>query len=172
MNVRSLSDALWRKRSRALLKSWPGLLDGDDEALHKVRVASRRIREALPILVSGGNGKIKKARRQVRRITRALGPVRELDVALAALAKLEQERPTLAGAIDQVRERIAADRAERRAQLVEQIGRIDIKKLHKRIEALAAASDERASGLEGGAGLAHRPRGQGRPTGRGASTCG
>ena len=143
MNLRPLSDALWRKRSRALLKSWPGLLDGDDEALHKVRVASRRIREALPILVSGGNGKVKKARRQIRRITRVLGPVRELDVALAALAKLEQERPTLGRAIEQVRERIAADRAEHRARLVEEIGRVDIKKLNRRIDALVDASDER-----------------------------
>ena len=56
----------------------PGAVGGDAEALHQARVASRRIREALPLEIRPP----RKLMRQVRRITRALGPVRELDVAL------------------------------------------------------------------------------------------
>ena len=45
MNVRHAYDGLWRKRLDALDKVWPQFVAGDTEALHKVRVASRRIRE-------------------------------------------------------------------------------------------------------------------------------
>jgi CHAD domain-containing protein len=143
MNPHRVSEALWRKRSRALAHAWPSLLEGDEEALHKARVASRRIREALPILLSGTSGRVRKARRQIRRITRALGPVRELDVALTVLTGLEAEHPTLGRAIDELRTRIAADRAEERSRLIERLEDVDVAKLNQRVGALIGEADER-----------------------------
>src|SRR4051812_13749215 len=86
MNVRTPYDALWRKRLRALQKAWPEFLAGDAEALHKTRVASRRIREALPVVGADARSKkVKKLRRKVRALTQFLGPIRELDVELALI---------------------------------------------------------------------------------------
>jgi CHAD domain-containing protein len=144
MNIDSVSEALWRRRSLALSKAWPRLLEGDEEALHKARVASRRVREALPILLSGTTG-ARKARRQVRRITRALGPVRELDVSLAVLSRLEADHPALANAIEQLRARIAADRASERARLMERLGDVDLKRFNHRVGALLAEAGHRRS---------------------------
>src|SRR3954466_13282746 len=86
MNVRPPYDGLWRKRLDALEKVWPHFLAGETEALHKTRVASRRIREALPVVgVHAPGSKVKKLRRKLRDLTRYLGPIRELDVELGMI---------------------------------------------------------------------------------------
>ena len=54
---------------------------GDVTAVHQARVASRRLRELLPILELDPRVSRKLGRR-LRKVTRALGPVRELDVLL------------------------------------------------------------------------------------------
>src|SRR4029079_6208253 len=83
MNAQTSHDRLWQKRVDALAAVWPAVLDGETKALHKARVASRRIREALPVVaVSAPPAKVKKLRRRLRDLTRTLGPVRELDVEL------------------------------------------------------------------------------------------
>src|SRR5438477_5137759 len=88
MNVRTSYDRLWRKRLDALNGIWPEFLAGETEALHKARVASRRIREALPVVgASAAPDKVKKLRRKMRSLTRYLGPIRELDVELALLER-------------------------------------------------------------------------------------
>ena len=79
------------KRRRALAKHLPAALTGDSHAVHQARVASRRLRETLPIVGADLDGAkaakgAKKVRRRMRRLTRALGPVRELEVALGMVA--------------------------------------------------------------------------------------
>ena len=68
---------------------------GDPLLVHQARVATRRLREALPLVASGPRGR--KLERRVRRLTRALGPVRELDVALEMLETLTGGRRRAAG---------------------------------------------------------------------------
>jgi CHAD domain-containing protein len=78
-----LRDSLSRRR-RALAKHVPAALDGDSHAVHEARVASRRVRETLPVVGADLDDKVvRKLRRRIRRVTRGLGPVRELEVALA-----------------------------------------------------------------------------------------
>ena len=63
----------------------PSAIAGDDRGVHQARVASRRLREAVPVLAAGlKHSKAGKASRKIRRLTRALGTVRELDVTLHA----------------------------------------------------------------------------------------
>src|SRR5690349_3512121 len=63
--------------------------NGDGTGVHQARVASRRLREAVPVLTEGLHGtKAGKARRKIRRLTRALGAVRELDVTLHLIDEL------------------------------------------------------------------------------------
>ena len=80
------SELLIRQRLSALSRTLPGARKGDAHAVHQARVATRRLREALPLVVPGKSGKT--LARKVRRVTRALGPVRELDVALLNLEQL------------------------------------------------------------------------------------
>ncbi|MBZ5537629.1 MAG: CHAD domain-containing protein [Acidobacteriia bacterium] len=55
--------------------------ENDIEALHDMRVASRRLREALRIYAGlYPQKKLKQGKRDVRRVTRTLGLVREVDV--------------------------------------------------------------------------------------------
>ena len=58
-----------------LSRVWSRVEAGDGEALHRLRVATRRLREALP-LVKGRGRERRRLRRELRRVTRVLGPVR------------------------------------------------------------------------------------------------
>ena len=71
----------------------PAAQAGDESSVHQARVATRRLREALPVLAHESRCRCARSRRQrVRRMTRALGPVRELDVALSHLDELDGDR--------------------------------------------------------------------------------
>jgi CHAD domain-containing protein len=72
-----------RQRLVALLDALPAATSGDVVSVHRARVASRRLREVLPVLAdAAGTHHLGRASKDVRRITRALGPIRELDVAI------------------------------------------------------------------------------------------
>ncbi len=117
-----------QQRVTALARALNGARDGDVSAIHKARVATRRLREALPLL-RGGAGR--KTGRMVRRLTRALGPVRELDVALQTLDEFAQagglSRPALAG----LRRTLAAERRLRHREAVAVIDRSDLARLRR-----------------------------------------
>jgi CHAD domain-containing protein len=76
---------------------------------------------------------IGRVRRQVRRMTRALGPVRELDVALTHLDELAGRRIISAGALARVRQTIARERLERRRHMLAAISPGKIEKLRRRL---------------------------------------
>lgn len=72
-----------RRRRRALASHLSAAVTGDSHAVHQARVATRRLRETLPVVAAGLEGdQIRKLRRRMRRLTRALGTVRELEVAI------------------------------------------------------------------------------------------
>ncbi|MGB4592915.1 MAG: CHAD domain-containing protein [Coriobacteriia bacterium] len=64
----------------------------DADAVHDMRVASRRLREAMRLLSPLYPGREMRSRyRQVRRITRALGPVRDADVFISEFGALASQ---------------------------------------------------------------------------------
>jgi CHAD domain-containing protein len=64
----------------------------DIEALHQMRVASRRLRAALAIFADAlPKAKVKRWRKQVRRVTRALGAARDADVQIAFVEQVLQQ---------------------------------------------------------------------------------
>ncbi len=77
------SEALVQRPLRVLSAALPAAAAGDVAAVHRARVASRRLREVLPVVASGKS--MPALTRAVRRLTGALGPVRELDVTLGLL---------------------------------------------------------------------------------------
>ncbi|BCS32915.1 hypothetical protein TBR22_A21390 [Luteitalea sp. TBR-22] len=80
--------ALIARRHAALRAHVRGARRGQVEGVHQARVASRRLREVAPVLGRGlDEVRLKPLRRRLRDLTRALGPVRELDVAGQMLAE-------------------------------------------------------------------------------------
>ncbi len=81
--------ALIGRRREALLAHVDAARAGDVKGVHQARVASRRLRESIPILAVGlDDVRAKRLGRGLRDLTRTLGPVRELDVALGMVAEL------------------------------------------------------------------------------------
>lgn len=139
MERSALPVALLRQRLVSLLKAMPAAQAGDETSVHVARVASRRLREALPVLgASADERTLGRAEKRVRRLTRALGPVRELDVTLLLLTELEGKGVTAPRAIARVRETVTAERLARRQEMLEEITPARLNKLCKRLVKVAA----------------------------------
>ena len=107
---------------------WSAVHDGDIEAVHDARVATRRIRAALPFVYIAPPA----VADEVRRIGRTLGRVRELDATNALLDKLEPRVPAAAGAIGIARREVDDCLTQQRRRL--------IKKLRHRPRTIARAN--------------------------------
>lgn len=139
MEHSALSVALLRQRLVSLLKAMPAAQAGDETSVHQARVASRRLRQALPLLgVRADADALDRCGRRVRRITRALGPVRELDVTLLLLTELEKKGAAPARAIARVRAAVTEERLERRREMLAAIKPSKLNKLRKRLVQVAA----------------------------------
>jgi CHAD domain-containing protein len=110
---------LLKQRLTTMLDAMPAAQAGDTRSVHQARVATRRLREALPVLRASVNSTaLTRVRRQVRKMTRALGPVRELDVSLAHLDALANKNLVSARALSRVRNALARERAAKRRQML------------------------------------------------------
>ena len=118
MNTSTSRDRLWRKRLNELSAVWPDFVSGRVNGLHKTRVASRRIREALPIVgATASPAKVKKLNKKMRALTRSLGPIRELDVELTILDDKSRAEGVPGRAIEMVRREVASRRQALRNEL-------------------------------------------------------
>ena len=107
-----------------LLWNEPGSRLGlDPEYVHDMRVASRRLRTALLVLADGfPEGERESLAEDLQWMGRSLGRVRDLDVALQHLAKLEAEAPDVERpALHVFRQDLSIRRAERRLRLIERL---------------------------------------------------
>ena len=139
------SELLILQRLRALSRTLPGARQGDVHAIHQARVATRRLREALPLVVDGGRGR--RLRLRVRALTRALGPVRELDVVLLTLDALAAGSDVPEDAIACLRLVVADERRRMHAGMVKRLDRFDFDKL--RHKAIAGARKRAKAEAEG-----------------------
>lgn len=103
-------------------------------------MASRRLREALPVLATTlKKPKASKARRQARHLTRALGGVREMDVTLTLLDELAASDDFSRTALQDVRMQVIAERDTRREAMLARLSDIDSDKLNRRLHGIADA---------------------------------
>ena len=126
--------------SRALKRYVPAAIAGSDIGVHQARVASRRLREAVPVLTQGLHGcKAGKARRKIRRLTRALGTVRELDVTLLVVDELRDRHGMPKAALAEVRAHVMEERERRRRAMHARLADVNLEKLHRRLDSVCEA---------------------------------
>jgi CHAD domain-containing protein len=135
MTVSHPSELLIRRRLSALTRLLPAVESGDVSAIHRARVATRRLREALPIVVSGA--KRRTLTKPVSRLTRALGLVREVDVALLTLDELAADAHLRGEGLDQLRAIIIEERHRLFTSMAREVAQINLDRLHRKV--LAAA---------------------------------
>jgi CHAD domain-containing protein len=132
-------ELLIRQRLNALSRALPGARDGDPALVHQARVATRRLRAALPLVARGHRGR--RLERDARRLTRALGAVRELDVALEMLEALAASAQAPRGALARLRQLVREERQRMFLEMCRQVGRVNVDKLRRR----ASAAGKRAT---------------------------
>ncbi|HXG89990.1 MAG TPA: CHAD domain-containing protein [Vicinamibacterales bacterium] len=134
MDDRTALLTLLKQRLTTLIDAMPAAQAGDMRSVHQARVATRRLREALPVIgASVGTRALGRVGRQVRRMTRALGPVRELDVALANIDELAPRDIVSTRALARVRQSLARERLSRRREMLAAITPGKVEKLRQRI---------------------------------------
>jgi CHAD domain-containing protein len=130
------------RRVRALERELPAALDDNIDALHRSRVASRRLREILPVLgleqAEVAMPGAERLGRRVRTVTRALGSVRELDVALGILDEVGKAYPELAEAVAAARPALEEDRRVRREEMGRQLDEVEAQSLSGQLSSLDA----------------------------------
>jgi CHAD domain-containing protein len=128
------------RRLLAFERHLPHVAAGDVDAVHQARVASRRLREAVPVVAVDAKGVgSRRLVRRIRRATRALGPVRELDVALTMTADLAARWQTTRTALSELAARLHEKRATAHARALQKLDDARLRTLGKRARSLLAA---------------------------------
>jgi CHAD domain-containing protein len=102
----------------------PAVRDGDDDAIHDARVATRRLREALPLLGSSPPA-AEKAQRWLRKTGRGLGRIRDLDVMLELAIAAVRRLPAAAVPLQRLMVELRASRDARLRRAVKRLERSD-----------------------------------------------
>jgi CHAD domain-containing protein len=146
MSTASTPATLLNKQLQIVRILLPGLRDGDAGSIHDARVATRRLRELLRF----ANGQIgDDLRERFRFMGRALGRVRDADVALALLQSLETRLPHASPALVPFRYAESQARLRLMRNLIKRLERMHIERL---VSDLAIGSRRHASGFGSGWG--------------------
>jgi CHAD domain-containing protein len=144
---------LFRERVRRVFREFPGALAGEEEPVHQVRVAGRRLRVALPLLArKSGGRRLKRARRILRDLTRAAGTGRDLDVLVALFEKRLAGLDAPSAEQRELLRRLKAARTRSRRRLADGILDLDIDRLRRYLRRV------RAQGTAAGATILRRTR--------------
>ena len=152
---------LLERQARAFGGQLPGAIEGEVEPVHQCRVATRRLRELLPLcereLSAGIAGR---ARRRLRRVGRAMGPVREVDVALELADELARQQVVRDEAAERLRQHLRDEREERREQMLDRLRAINTLKLERDLADVARLLGMRQQTDAWALGLASRMEGR------------
>lgn len=104
-----------------------GVYDGQIEAIHDARVATRRIRELLSLAPPrGGADSGTDVPDTYREVGRALGKVRDIDVQIGLIRDLERHAPQTAPTLVVVRQDHERDRLAKVRRLIKTLERLDV----------------------------------------------
>ena len=132
--------APFRRRLEVFITAAERIHHGDIEALHQTRVASRRLRELLPILELDADAAQTLGAR-LKKVTRRLGVVRELDVLAIVIEELERDQRYSTAALRLVDAAVAERRHVERERLAEKLPRAKLERLARALERAARQLD-------------------------------
>ena len=134
-----------RHQLQELMTNLPGTRQGDDpEALHDMRVASRRLRAALSVFGAAFPAKEFGAlEKQVARVTDSLGTVRDADVLIefVTVARETASESERVG-IDDFLDHLKKQREQDRVALVKALDKLEKSAFQADFHALLAQGDE------------------------------
>jgi len=121
---------LLREQVATLESHLSAVRDGDPDAVHQARVATRRVRE-LVLLTARGHGRntADELADEFRSMGRSLGDVRDADVQTALLRSLETRIPVAAPTLVLLRQRHERHRLELMRALIKDFERMEIDRL-------------------------------------------
>jgi CHAD domain-containing protein len=126
-----------------------GLEEGDVSALHRTRVASRRLREVLPVLQLDPDA-TRKLSRRLRKITDRLGAVREFDVLLGLIDELKEAGRYPKAALARVAANLGDDRKHARARLMAKVPIDELRRVAAKLDKLGRGlQKDAAAGASG-----------------------
>src|SRR5262249_42621350 len=144
MPVRSSRSELLRRPLRLFTRTHEGIGHGDPRALHRTRVASRRLRELLPILPLDNNLSRKLSKR-LREVTRRLGAVRELDVLAELVSDLRASKRFDDQSLALVAGALAADQGDARKRLRSRLSTSSLRRIAAKLEEVSRHIEETGS---------------------------
>lgn len=125
-----------RKRLNVFSHQSKRLYDGDADALHRTRVASRRLRELLPILrLDAHTGR--KLGRRLRKVTKRLGAVRDFDVLICLIAELHSDRRYSNSALKALQATVEEQQKKARERLEARLSPAKVQRLTRRLKRVA-----------------------------------
>jgi len=135
--------SLLKDRIRAVFRRLPKALAGEEEPVHQVRVAGRRLRVALPLLAKKPEGRrVKRALAILRQLTRAAGMGRDLDVVVPLFERRLADLGTPSPEQLVLRRRLRAARTRARTRMAESLLDIEIARVRRDLRRVVARKAE------------------------------
>ncbi|MFO0837590.1 MAG: CHAD domain-containing protein [Phycisphaerae bacterium] len=129
-----------RRRARTLSACAPDVAaGGKPDALHDMRVASRRLRAALAVLEPFlPRRRARRLGKSLRRLTRTLGATREADVLIDSLERLREQSAGVLerAAAEHALEHVHARRAREHARMTRDLADLDAARIQRRFKRL------------------------------------
>src|SRR5215831_11404646 len=125
-----------------------GLPQGDVRALHRTRVASRRLREILPVLELDPD-LARRLGRRLRKVTERLGVVRELDVLTLLIEELHDSGKYDSATLARLATAIAEARARARDRLFTKLPTGELRRIATKLGKVARELREERKPLRG-----------------------
>jgi CHAD domain-containing protein len=133
------------KRLQRFTRLLQAVEDGDVQAVHRARVASRRLREVLPVLQLDPDA-VDKIGRRLRKVTKRLGSVRELDVQLGVLGELRAAGRHSEAALARIVLSVEQERSQARERHLAKSQIRELRRVGAKLEKLARSFEERDAG--------------------------
>jgi CHAD domain-containing protein len=133
----SRSSLLLEDRITRVFRELPGAVAGQEESIHQIRVAGRRLRVALPLLARKSDGRsVAKAVKVLRQLTRSVGAGRDMDVVMGLFQDRLEALRTTSAEQRALLSRLRAARARSRSHMAEDILDLDIDGLRRNLRRL------------------------------------
>lgn len=137
-----------RKQVDEMFKNLDGTLQGDVEALHDMRVASRRLRAAMSVFESAfAEKEFRPLEREASRVTDALGDVRDSDVQIEYMSGL-RNKATIAEKVglDALVDHLNVERERHRKELIKEVERLSRSRFRDDFERMLGGAERGVNG--------------------------